>query len=89
VIVLKKMCEGVASVQEARRYHVQELAAALGADGDEVERSLYVLEGHKFVAPHPAGDFTSKTWQVTEGGLHAVQNLPEASAGLRLVLEWV
>ncbi len=75
ILVLKKMGEGARSVQEARQYQIQELATSLGSDEREVQRSLYILEGHKFVSPYPAGDFTSKTWQITEGGLNAMKNL--------------
>lgn len=74
IIVLQKMGEGAGTGQEARQYHIQELAAVLGSDEREVQRSLYILEGHKFVAPYPAGDFTSKTWQITPGGLSAVKS---------------
>ena len=74
ILVLKAMCDGVCSVHEARQYHIQELASVLGSDEREVQRSLYILEGHKFVSPYPAGDFTSKTWTVTEGGINAVRN---------------
>lgn len=79
VIVLRKMCEGVDSMHNARQFHIQELASVLNSDEREVQRSLYILEGHKFVAPYPAGDFTSKTWQVTEGGLKAVRNMATAA----------
>jgi len=78
IVVLRKMCEGADSVHDARQYHIQELANVLNSDEREVQRSLYLLEGHKFVAPYPAGDFTSKTWQITEGGLNAVRNFASA-----------
>ncbi len=73
--ILRKMSEGVDNVKNIKQYQIHELAAYLGGDEGETQRSLYILEGHKFVTPHPAGDFTSKTWQITEGGLLAAKSL--------------
>ena len=82
VQVLRKMCEGADSPHQARQYQIQELAAVLGSDEREVQRSLYILEGHKYVAPYPAGDFTSKVWQATEGGLNAIRSMSVAQPRL-------
>ncbi|MGI6525243.1 MAG: hypothetical protein ACOX2O_08160 [Bdellovibrionota bacterium] len=74
IALLRKMSEG-ADAHSVRQYHIQELAAALGSDEGEAQRSLFILEGHKFVSPNPAGDFTSKMWQITEGGLQIARSL--------------
>jgi hypothetical protein len=80
--VLKAMCTGgrggetsgaqdpTAGVPCARTLDVEQVAELSGL-GDEKEalRFLYILEGHKLVSPFPKGDFTSKTWQVTDEGL--------------------
>jgi hypothetical protein len=75
VFVLQKMCEGVRAFSEARQFQINELAVLVGSDEKEVQRSLYILEGHKYVSPMPPGDFTSKTWHITEFGLSAIKNL--------------
>jgi hypothetical protein len=49
-------------------------------DEKEVQRSLYILEGHKYVSPFPEGDFTSKTWFITKDGLKALRTLGKAAA---------
>lgn len=43
-------------------------------DEKETQRYLYILEGHKLVAPHPLGDFTSKFWSITKDGVQAVKS---------------
>jgi len=73
--ILKKMSEGAVDAHSIRQFHIDELAAALGGDEGETQRSLFILEGHKFVTPRPEGDFTSKTWQITEGGLQVAKSL--------------
>ena len=73
--ILRKMSEGVKDPKNVRQYHIQELAAVLGGDEGEAQRSLFILEGHKFVSPFPEGDFTSKTWQITEGGLQVANSI--------------
>lgn len=65
--------ESVGSV--SRQFVITELARSIGSDEKEVQRSLYILEGHKFVTPFPEGDFTSKTWQITETGMRALKHL--------------
>ena len=58
-----------------RQYLISDLARVVGSDEKEVQRSLYILEGHKFVTPFPEGDFTSKSWKITEIGVKALQHL--------------
>lgn len=80
--VLKAMCtgtkagetganqDGTAGVVRARTLDVEQVAELSGlGDDKEALRFLYILEGHKLVSPFPKGDFTSKTWQVTDEGL--------------------
>ncbi len=74
VVVLTKMAEGATSAKNARPYRIDELALALGKDEHDVQRSLFILEGHKYVSPHPIGDFTSRIWSVTELGVKALAN---------------
>jgi len=75
VHVLQKMCEGVRSAAEARQFQINELAELVGTDEKEIQRSLYILEGHKYVTPLPPGDFTSKTWHITDYGIMAAKNI--------------
>lgn len=72
--VLRTMCEGYAPGEPPRLFQINELASATGLkDEREVQRSLYILEGHKLVSPNPPGDFTSKVWTVTPEGLKSMQ----------------
>ena len=75
VNVLQKMSEGIRSASEARQFHIDELVELVGSDEKEVQRSLYILEGHKYVSPLPAGDFTSKTWHITDFGITAIKSI--------------
>ena len=75
VHVLRKMSEGIRSASEARQFQIDELAQLTGADEKEIQRSLYILEGHKYVTPLPAGDFTSKTWHITDFGISAIKSI--------------
>ena len=60
----------------ARQYDIATIAELSGVnDEKETQRYLYILEGHKLVAPHPAGDFTSKLWHITEDGIRAIKNI--------------
>ena len=79
LLVLEKMIEGSGGTSEGKQFQIHELAAMTGHDEREVQRSLYILEGHKYVAPCPPGDFTSKTWQLTKDGQHALEDLNEDS----------
>ncbi|NLF26231.1 MAG: hypothetical protein GX589_11325 [Deltaproteobacteria bacterium] len=75
VDVLQKMSEGVRNASEARQFHIDELVELIGSDEREIQRSLYILEGHKYVSPMPAGDFTSKTWHITDFGITAIRSV--------------
>lgn len=58
------------STPRVRTLDVDQVAELSGlGDDKEALRFLYILEGHKLVSPFPKGDFTSKTWQITEEGL--------------------
>lgn len=68
-----------------RQFQIAELAELTGLrDEKEIQRSLYILEGHKFVSPCPEGDFTSKTWQITTDGVEAVKRIPSEASAVRL-----
>ena len=57
-----------------RLFQLNEIAELSGLrDEREVQRYLFILEGQKLVAPHPEGDFTSKTWQITRDGMRALR----------------
>lgn len=73
VKLLKTMCDGFGG--EPRQYQIQELSLLTGHEEKDIQRSLYVLEGHKYVTPYPAGDFTSKVWCATDSGKKAVAQL--------------
>jgi hypothetical protein len=63
-----------------RPYQLNEIAELSGLrDEREVQRYLFILEGQKLVAPHPAGDFTSKTWQITRDGMRALKVIQRSS----------
>ena len=69
--LLKHMYHGAAKNTDEKitiQFSVNDLATDTQKDGDEVLRSLYVLEGQKLVAPYPAGDFTSNNWCLTDVG---------------------
>lgn len=52
-----------------RYFLISEITERSGLEDDrDVQRSLYILEGQKLVAPLPEGDFTSKHWQLTDDG---------------------
>ncbi len=63
-------------VYSARSLEISEIAERSGLDDEkEVLRSLYILEGAKFVSPNPVGDFTSKIWRITDDGVRAFQTI--------------
>lgn len=83
VLVLQRMSEGGSVTDEPRQYHITELANLTGLNDErEIQRSLYILEGHKFVAPYPPGDFTSKTWHITKNGINALEDIEKAPVRL-------
>jgi hypothetical protein len=58
------------------RCTINELVTKSGVkDEREVLRYLFILEGQKLVSPFPEGDFTSRTWMITQDGIEAVRNL--------------
>ena len=65
---------------DARPVQLEQIAEASGLkDEPETQRFLYILEGQKLVAPHPAGDFTSRHWQITQDGLKALKSIGQAA----------
>ena len=63
-----------------RQVSMVEIAQASGlSDEREVQRYLFILEGHKLVAPCPEGDFTSKIWQITADGISVVRSIRRAT----------
>lgn len=80
ITVLKYMSKEGTAATNPRQFQIAELAELTGLrDEKEVQRSLYILEGHKLVTPCPEGDFTSKTWQITSNGIAALKNLDESN----------
>lgn len=74
ITVLKTLSREGAAPTTPRPYQLTEIAELSGLrDEREVQRYLFILEGQKLVAPHPAGDFTSKTWQITRDGMRALR----------------
>jgi len=70
--VLKAICGAAITGGKSKPFDISEVAEMSGLKDDkETLRYLYILEGHKLVTPFPIGDFTSKTWQVTEEGVKA------------------
>lgn len=67
---------------EVRQFQLRDIADRVKREEKDVLRSLYVLEGHKLVTPLPPGDFTSKTWCVTEMGFTAMKSLNSNNASL-------
>lgn len=66
-----------------RQLQLNEIAQISGLkDEKEVQRSLYILEGHKLVSPTPAGDFTSKIWHITEEGVKIADRIEKIQIGL-------
>lgn len=71
--------ESLAS-ESSRHFQISEIAEKTGlGDEKEIQRYLFILEGQKLVAPHPEGDFTSKTWQITKNGRKALKTIRAAA----------
>lgn len=65
---------------QPRQFDIPTIAELSGVnDEKEIQRYLYILEGHKLVAPHPPGDFTSKFWHITEDGMRAMKVIERES----------
>jgi hypothetical protein len=61
---------------EPRRLQIGEIAELSGLrDEKETQRFLFILEGQKLVSPFPEGDFTSKTWQITNQGVQTLKQI--------------
>ena len=73
-MILKAMCDSGAPT-EPKQHQVDEIVSRTGIEEKDVVRSLYVLEGHKYVSPFPKGNFTSRIWQATEAGFQALPGL--------------
>lgn len=72
--VLKTLSKDAQPATSPRLFQLNEIAELSGLrDEREVQRYLFILEGQKLVAPHPEGDFTSKTWQITRDGIRALR----------------
>ena len=80
ISVLKCMSsEGIAQTAN-KMLEVEEIAVRSGVkDEKEVLRYLYILEGQKLVSPQPPGDFTSKTWSITQDGVRALKTIESAA----------
>lgn len=64
---------------ETKLYQMEEICNLSGMrDEKEVLRYLYILEGQSLVSPHPAGDFTSKTWKVTAEGVKTWKSISKS-----------
>ena len=62
------------SKKKSKQYKIEEINVNSGLnDEKETQRYLFILEGEKLVSPFPEGDFTSKTWYITQRGLEAVK----------------
>ena len=74
VRVLKHMVAN-SPKSEVKHFPIHEISQHTGCDERDVLRSLYILEGHKFVTPLPPGDFTSNVWCLTEMGFSAIKRI--------------
>ncbi len=78
VTVLQEMCIG-SNPDQSRTFQFHEIVQRTGKDDREVQRALFILEGHKFVTPLPKGDFTSKNWAVTPIGIRVLSTLKDST----------
>lgn len=79
--VLKVMSSGAVECGEARQFQLNEISSRCGLkDEKETQRYLFILEGQKLVTPLPEGDFTSRTWQITNTGLKAMKMIQKETA---------
>ncbi|MCB0310034.1 MAG: hypothetical protein KDD42_02285 [Bdellovibrionales bacterium] len=78
IAVLRTMASEETS--EQRLLQIEEIAERSGVgDEREIQRYLFILEGQKLVTPHPSGDFTSKTWQITKVGIKALRTIQKST----------
>ena len=82
ISVLKAMRTQAPVDTEPKLLQIEEIAQAAGLNDErEIQRYLFILEGQKLVAPHPAGDFTSRTWQITKTGIRALRTIESSALG--------
>ena len=81
IAVLRSMSHRAGEVKEAKPFEIDEISKLSGIkDERETQRYLFILEGQKLVSPFPKGDFTSKTWQITAGGISALKTIENSAA---------
>jgi hypothetical protein len=74
--ILNALAPSPAIACEPRRLQINEIAEISGLrDEKETQRFLFILEGQKLVSPFPEGDFTSKTWQITNQGVQTLRQI--------------
>lgn len=79
--VLKALSHGTVESQEPKQFQINEISSKSGLkDEKETQRYLFILEGQKLVTPLPAGDFTSRTWQITKHGIKAMKMIQKTTA---------
>ena len=82
ISVLKAMRLQAPVDNEPKLLQIEEIAQAAGLNDErEIQRYLFILEGQKLVTPHPAGDFTSRTWQITKTGIRALRTIESSVMG--------
>ena len=80
ISILKALSRATATASGVRLVQLEEIAEQSGLNDErETQRFLYILEGQKLVAPHPAGDFTSRHWHITQDGLKALKSIGTAA----------
>jgi len=79
--ILSALAPKAPAVVEPRRLQINEIAEISGLrDEKETQRFLFILEGQKLVSPFPEGDFTSKTWQITNQGVQTLRQISSSAA---------
>ncbi len=78
IVILRALCVHEHTIPKPRSLEISEIAEACGLNDErEIQRYLYILEGHKLVSPQPPGDFTSKIWGITDEGVRAFRSLQQ------------
>ena len=79
--ILNALVSNGSATPEQRRLQINEIAELSGLrDEKETQRFLFILEGQKLVSPFPEGDFTSKTWQITNQGVQTLRHISSTTA---------
>lgn len=79
--ILNALVSNASATPEPRRLQINEIAELSGLrDEKETQRFLFILEGQKLVSPFPEGDFTSKTWQITNQGVQTLRHISSTVA---------